>query len=75
MPEAMHHQSFGGPSQQGASSTQGFSSHGLSTHGSNKSASEAAVEAFKDYARERPEIVTMWAFGVGFVLGWKLRIW
>lgn len=39
------------------------------------SASEAAVECFKEYARERPEIVTMWAFGLGFVLGWKLRIW
>jgi hypothetical protein len=38
-------------------------------------ASEAAVECFKEYARERPEIVTMWAFGLGFVLGWKLRIW
>jgi hypothetical protein len=34
----------------------------------------AAIEAFKEYARERPEIVTMWAFGLGFVLGWKLRI-
>jgi hypothetical protein len=39
------------------------------------SAGEAAVQCFKDYARERPEIVTMWAFGLGFVLGWKLRIW
>ena len=38
-------------------------------------ASEAAVECFKEYARERPEIITMWAFGLGFVLGWKLRIW
>jgi hypothetical protein len=38
-------------------------------------AGEAALEHFKDYARERPEIVTMWAFGLGFVLGWKLRIW
>ncbi len=37
-------------------------------------AGEAAIEAFKEYARERPEIVTMWAFGLGFVLGWKLRI-
>ncbi len=41
----------------------------------NMSAGEAAVQCFKDYARERPEIVTMWAFGLGFVLGWKLRIW
>jgi hypothetical protein len=39
------------------------------------SAGELAIDAFKDYARERPEIVTMWAFGLGFVLGWKLRIW
>jgi hypothetical protein len=39
------------------------------------SAGEAAIECFKEYARERPEVVTMWAFGLGFVLGWKLRIW
>jgi hypothetical protein len=37
-------------------------------------AGEAAVDAFRDFARERPEIVAMWAFGLGFVLGWKLRI-
>jgi hypothetical protein len=39
------------------------------------SSGEAAVECFKEYARERPEVVTLWAFGLGFVLGWKLRIW
>jgi hypothetical protein len=39
------------------------------------SAGEAAIECFKEYARERPEVVTLWAFGLGFVLGWKLRIW
>jgi len=38
-------------------------------------AGQAALDAFKEYARERPEVVTMWAFGLGFVLGWKLRIW
>jgi hypothetical protein len=38
-------------------------------------ATEAAVECFKEYARERPGLVAMWAFGLGFVLGWKLRIW
>ena len=43
--------------------------------GQRLSAGEAAVDAFKDYARQRPEVVTMWAFGIGFVLGWKLRIW
>ncbi len=35
---------------------------------------EAALDYFTLYARERPEIVAMWAFGIGFVLGWKLRI-
>ena len=38
-------------------------------------AGEQALELFKQFARERPEVVTMWAFGLGFVLGWKLRIW
>lgn len=27
------------------------------------------------YARERPEVVAMWCFGVGFILGWKLKPW
>jgi hypothetical protein len=35
---------------------------------------EAALDYFTLYAREKPEIVAMWAFGLGFVLGWKLRI-
>jgi len=36
---------------------------------------EAAMQFFSDYARERPEVVAMWAFGIGFVLGWKLKPW
>jgi hypothetical protein len=47
---------------------QAFSHPGMSS-------GEAAVECFKEYARERPEVVTLWAFGLGFVFGWKLRIW
>ena len=35
---------------------------------------EAASTYLKAYSRERPEMVAMWAFGLGFVLGWKLRI-
>lgn len=27
------------------------------------------------YAKEKPEVVAMWCFGVGFVLGWKLKPW
>ncbi|HRX80115.1 MAG: hypothetical protein H6821_16655 [Planctomycetaceae bacterium] len=39
------------------------------------SATEAAMECFSQYAREKPEVVTLWAFGIGFVLGWKLKPW
>ena len=33
------------------------------------------VEYFRQYARERPEVVALWCLGIGFVLGWKLKIW
>ena len=33
------------------------------------------VEYFRHYARERPEVVALWCLGIGFVLGWKLKIW
>ncbi len=41
----------------------------------NLSSGEAAWECFREYARERPEVVAMWTFGIGFALGWKLKIW
>jgi len=36
---------------------------------------EKLMEYFTEYARERPEVVAMWAFGIGFILGWKLKPW
>jgi hypothetical protein len=30
---------------------------------------------FREYARERPEVVALTCFGIGFVLGWKLKPW
>ena len=27
------------------------------------------------YAREKPEVVALWCFGVGFIVGWKLKPW
>ena len=29
----------------------------------------------QEYARERPEVVALACFGIGFVLGWKLKPW
>jgi len=33
------------------------------------------VEYLKEYAREKPEVAALWCFGVGFILGWKLKPW
>ena len=36
---------------------------------------KSALEHFREYGRERPAIVALWCFGIGFVLGWKLKLW
>lgn len=36
---------------------------------------ERSMEAIKDYARREPWMFATWVFGVGFVLGWKLKPW
>lgn len=33
------------------------------------------VEYLREYTRERPEVVACLCFGLGFVLGWKLKPW
>jgi hypothetical protein len=34
-----------------------------------------ALDQLKDYARERPVSFGLWALGIGFVLGWKMKRW
>jgi len=34
-----------------------------------------ATAFLREYSRSRPEVVALWAFGIGFVLGWKLKPW
>ena len=36
---------------------------------------KSALEHFQEYRRERPGVVALWCFGIGFVLGWKLKLW
>ncbi|MCA8996049.1 MAG: hypothetical protein KDA80_03670 [Planctomycetaceae bacterium] len=36
---------------------------------------ECAVDTLKAHMREKPEVAALWCFGVGFVLGWKLKPW
>jgi hypothetical protein len=33
------------------------------------------VDRVTDYARENPLAFGLWAFGIGFVVGWKLKPW
>ena len=33
------------------------------------------VQYLREYARENPEAAALWCFGIGFFLGWKLKIW
>ncbi len=27
----------------------------------------------RDYAKDKPDVAAMWAFGLGIMIGWKLR--
>jgi len=47
-----------------------------------RSSSDSEMRPFEDvmcylreYTRERPEVVALTCFAVGFVLGWKLKPW
>ena len=33
------------------------------------------IEYLRCYAQEKPEVMALWCFGIGFVLGWKLKPW
>lgn len=33
------------------------------------------IEYLRNYAQEKPEVMALWCFGIGFVLGWKLKPW
>ena len=46
--------------------------------GQNGASAQPLEDIYKycvDYARERPDVAALWCFGIGFVLGWKLKPW
>ena len=43
--------------------------------GNLESIANDTVGWVKDYARENPTSFALWALGIGFVLGWKLKPW
>lgn len=36
---------------------------------------ERGLDSLEDYARREPWAFAGWVFGVGFILGWKLKPW
>ncbi len=43
--------------------------------GSPEPTVKSAYEHFYEYGRERPGLVALWCLGIGFALGWKLKLW
>ncbi len=41
----------------------------------NLQPSEDIVQYLKEYARAKPDVAALWCFGLGFVIGWKLKPW
>jgi hypothetical protein len=37
--------------------------------------SKTACEHFCEFGRERPGTLALWCLGLGFILGWKLKLW
>jgi len=46
-----------------------------STSGIQARPAEDLVSHLREYARQKPDVAALWCFGIGFVLGWKLRPW
>lgn len=40
-----------------------------------KAVADQVAKTFKHYAHERPEVVAYWCFGLGFLVGWKVKPW
>lgn len=48
---------------------------GSVSRGGELAPSQDFVQYLQEYARERPDVAALWCFGIGFVLGWKLKPW
>jgi hypothetical protein len=46
-----------------------------SESGTLESAATEVLDRLKNYARDEPITLACWAFGIGFVLGWRLKPW
>jgi hypothetical protein len=46
-----------------------------SESGSFEFAASLVLDRLKNYAKDEPIAFACWAFGIGFVLGWRLKPW
>ncbi len=51
--------------------------HGVDPYetGSYPTPLQKVAESIEEYARREPWVFASWVFGIGFVLGWKLKPW
>ncbi len=50
-------------------------SHGAMDENWMEGTIRSMVESVEDYARREPLKFAAWVFGIGFVLGWKIKPW
>jgi hypothetical protein len=43
--------------------------------GTIEAVADDLLNSLRQYVREKPESAALWALGIGFVLGWKLKPW
>jgi hypothetical protein len=66
------------PAEASDYSVPGYGSEGLlegESTGSFPPLVENVLNSLEEYGREKPLTFGLWMMGIGFVLGWKLKIW
>lgn len=51
------------------------SQEGSMNRTSEKQPANDLADYLREYAREKPDVCALWCFGIGFVIGWKLKPW
>lgn len=58
-----------------ASTTERTQTTNLPRPGEKLNPTDDIVGYVKTYARQNPGTAALWCFGVGFIVGWKLKPW
>ncbi len=58
-----------------ATATERTQSSDLPRPGESLNPTDDVLAYVKTYARQNPGTAALWCFGVGFIVGWKLKPW